>query len=109
MKSEKRGCKDKIHDIIVASSEIITNAYLHSKGGVHVTAAWMGEEFEIQVWDESEYKPKRVAPRNRGEGGGYGCEILDILCDDWGSRGRKAGAGKIVYARFNCLEFINCD
>ncbi len=71
------------------TSELVTNALVHTKGGAVVTAA-VTDRLRVEVRD---FAPRRPEPRAPGVDGtsGRGLMLVRSLADAWGVRTHAAG------------------
>ncbi|WP_257155562.1 ATP-binding protein [Streptomyces sp. Ru87] len=71
------------------TSELVTNAYLHSPGPASVRLKWHGEKLRVSVWDSSTSRPRPAAGLGRGTNPfserGRGLLLVAVCADDWGS------------------------
>jgi len=89
-------------DVLLALSELVTNALLHARTAMTVRVAAEGPDVvRIEVADGS-----TVTPRGRRftveSGTGRGLRLLDTLAEEWGVR--TADGGKTVWARVRIGE-----
>ncbi|MFK0238342.1 ATP-binding protein [Streptomyces vinaceus] len=93
---------DRAHDVMLVVSELVTNAYLHAGGAVEVWIGWQGDDLRVEVEDSSPRHPREPEDSLKGEGGGFGCQLIEALTDGWGVCATRTGrTGKAVYARFS--------
>lgn len=76
-------CADRVHDVALAVSEIVSNAVLHayrdgSHGTITVGAELSGEDIVIRVVDDG----IGMSPRPDSPGAGMGLMIAGRLADD---------------------------
>ena len=88
------GC-DRIDDVAVAFSELVTNAVLHGGGAVRISACPTddGCHVHLQVHDRVRAAP---VPCPGGPDGGFGLHIIDRLSEGWGAT--PTAGGKVVWA-----------
>jgi CheY-like chemotaxis protein/anti-sigma regulatory factor (Ser/Thr protein kinase) len=86
---------DKIDDIILCVSELVTNAVVHAASSPRVMVHVRPEVIHVEVSDASDVLP---LPRQAGpaDTSGRGMSILSDLSDRWGSL-RRSGGGKTVW------------
>lgn len=76
---------ERRENVLLVTSELVTNAYRHGKGTIEVRLQPMRTQVLIEVIDEGD--PGGVAIREgSGETGGWGLRIVDQLADEWGVR-----------------------
>ena len=82
-------------DALVVVSELVTNAVLHTDGGIAVDIALAAEAVRVRVQDSSSEPPRpRPAPPDATSGRGLG--LVEDLARDWGVVDIE-GAGKAVW------------
>lgn len=88
---------DKAGDIVLAASELVTNAFEHGRGGITVRLRFAGGCLLLEVRDSSPAAPMldRAAPHSSR---GRGLALVEALSSAWGHR--RAGDGKWVWAEF---------
>ncbi len=89
-----------VSSVVLATSELVTNAIRHASGTrtVVVTVRGEGGDLRLEVHDSSGAAPRPQSGR-AGLPGGHGLHIIDAVSGTWGWRPR-AGGGKVVWARF---------
>lgn len=85
------GLPDEGGDVLLAASELVTNALLHARTAMTVRIALAGAgAVRIEVADGSVAEPR--GRRFTVESGtGRGLRLLDSLCDEWGVTTRDGG------------------
>lgn len=79
---------------VLVMSEVVTNSVRHGGGGtIRITLTLMRGLLRAQVRDESAELPIR---HQAGEDGGWGLEVIDLLCSRWGVH-EHPGEGKTVW------------
>ena len=91
-----------VDDLLVVTSELVTNAVLHGRGAIELHVAMERNVAEVTVTDNGGGHP-RVRPNEHGAEHGRGL----ILVDDWGVRysgpaGRADGSATAVWFRLRC-------
>ncbi|MGA5898004.1 ATP-binding protein [Streptomyces venetus] len=88
---------DTVDAIVLAVSELITNAHVHAHSDAHLVLTWDGDCLHVSVHDEDPTLPRGrdAAP---GDVGGRGVAIVRKLADEWGMRCQRHG--KTVTACF---------
>ncbi|WP_078947703.1 ATP-binding protein [Streptomyces griseus] len=88
---------DKIDAIVLAVSELITNAHIHAHSDAHLVLTWDGDRLHVSVHDEDPTLPRQGEPKPE-EPSGRGVAIVRKLADEWGVRCQRHG--KTVTACF---------
>jgi anti-sigma regulatory factor (Ser/Thr protein kinase) len=89
---------DTADDVLLAVSELITNAHVHAHSDAHVVLVWDGRCLRVSVGDSSGRMPAaRELDTERTSG--RGMALIDALADDWEAHVRPAG--KTVTAAFS--------
>lgn len=86
---------ENAEDAVLVVSELVTNAALHA-GGCHELVLTAGDTLRIDVVDGATLPPRARAAGRPGVAGGHGLQIVQRLCDRWGTY--PHGAGKVVWA-----------
>jgi anti-sigma regulatory factor (Ser/Thr protein kinase) len=105
------GMREVLDVVELLTSELVTNAYRHTKGPASLRLTALGDgRLRVGVWDSSSYIPapfdqlpgSRVAPVPVGADGGRGLLLVQEYADSWGGwplgddlLGR--GAGKLLW------------
>jgi anti-sigma regulatory factor (Ser/Thr protein kinase) len=87
--------------IVLAVSELITNAHVHAHSDAHLVLTWDGDCLHVSVHDEDPTLPRQREPEP-GEVSGRGVAIVRKLADEWGIRCQRQG--KTVTACFRPAE-----
>ncbi|WP_030234919.1 ATP-binding protein [Streptomyces sp. NRRL S-350] len=84
--------------VVLAVSELITNAHVHARSDAELVLTWDGSCLHLSVHDHS---PRLPQPRAAGPDavGGRGLALVDALADHWHTR--LQGDGKTVTACFH--------
>ena len=87
---------DRIDDIVLCVSELVTNAIVHAASSPRVMVHVRPAVIHVEVSDTSEAHP---TPRDAGpsDTSGRGMSILSGYSDRWGSLRRSGGGGKTVW------------
>jgi anti-sigma regulatory factor (Ser/Thr protein kinase) len=87
-----------VADIMLLSSELVTNAYRHSgtrsDGRIALRVSMKGGVVRVEVEDHGE-APSEPHLREPDETGGWGLHIVSQLADRWGTK--KTGTGNLVW------------
>ena len=83
-------------DVLIAVSELASNAIRHAGTGYTVAIELVGASVRVTVTDSY---PQQRPSKSRTVRNGRGLEIVDRLAADWGVR--PEGPGKAYWAVFN--------
>ncbi|MFC8887249.1 ATP-binding protein [Streptomyces cinereoruber] len=90
--------KERVEDVLLLVSEVVTNACLHAGGPEEFVLRRGREGVRVEVADASSEPPRPRAPRSPALPGGHGLMVLDRLAGAWGYEVRGPGAaGKVVW------------
>lgn len=90
---------DRRYGVLVASSELLTNALVHARPPVAVRVVVTPTSVEVRVSDEDPRLPTlRAADPHRI--GGHGLRLVEAMADAWGTAPTPEG-GKEVWFRFD--------
>ncbi|MGC5037651.1 ATP-binding protein [Streptomyces sp. DT190] len=92
---------DTVDSVVLAVSELITNAHVHAHSDAHLVLTWDGDCLHVSVHDEDPNLPRPRRPEP-GDVGGRGVAIVQELADEWGMRCQRHG--KSVTACFRPAE-----
>ena len=88
---------EQLDDVILATSEVVTNAILHGQGPVRLRA-WMGTTaVRVEVSDAGQRHPQSATGIGNDEEAGRGLFIVDIVTTRWGAMPTIPGPGKTVW------------
>ncbi|GAA2324441.1 ATP-binding protein [Streptomyces cuspidosporus] len=92
-----RTASDLVDSVVLAVSELVTNAHLHAGSAAQLILTWDEECLHVTVHDASTRLPQQ---RHADDGalGGRGLLLVDALADDW--EVRRCPRGKDVTACF---------
>jgi anti-sigma regulatory factor (Ser/Thr protein kinase) len=92
-----RTAPDLVDSVVLAVSELITNAHVHAHSAAQLILTWDEECLHVTVHDTSTRLPEQ---RQAADGalGGRGLLLVDALADDW--EARRCPRGKNVTACF---------
>jgi hypothetical protein len=89
-----------VDDVLLATSELVTNAILHG-GGTVVVTVWPGRDgLRVQVADDGGTSPQPNRDHPGDEESGRGLFIVDALTARWGVIPKTDGPGKTVWVEF---------
>jgi anti-sigma regulatory factor (Ser/Thr protein kinase) len=78
------GDHDRIDDLLLCVSEVVTNAVIHAGTLTHLTFVCDDDVVRVEVVDRSPAKvPRRAEPGPASESG-RGIRLVDLLADRWG-------------------------
>ncbi|HZD02116.1 MAG TPA: response regulator [Actinomycetes bacterium] len=84
-----------LETVTLLTSELVTNAIVHTGSEVDVVVRLTGEAARVEVTDRSDVPPApRAAPDS--DGSGRGLALVEALARRWGTR-RMVGGGKTVW------------
>jgi CheY-like chemotaxis protein len=86
---------ERIEDIVLCVSELVTNAVVHAESGPRVLVHVRPAVIHVEISDDSETHPV-VRGAGPQETSGRGMSILSAYSDRWGSL-RRSGGGKTVW------------
>ncbi|MEE4544062.1 ATP-binding protein [Streptomyces sp. V4-01] len=87
-----------VDDIVLAVSELITNAHVHARSGAQVMLAWDSRCLHVSVHDAAGGEPASPAP-DPDRPSGRGLLLVDAVSDSWETRQQRDG--KTVTACFS--------
>ena len=91
------GC-DQLEDrVLLAVSEVITNAVLHAHSAAVLQARYDGDTLEVRIRDNDDALPTPRQPTANDESG-RGLRVVAAIADRWGVEPR--GDGKAVWCEF---------
>src|SRR3712207_1106806 len=76
--------EDIAHDIVLMTSELVTNAFVHGRPPIDLRLRMTRTEVVLEVQDRTAYRPRRRRAAYEDEGG-RGLEIISLLADRWGT------------------------
>ncbi|MBL1103902.1 ATP-binding protein [Streptomyces sp. 5-8] len=77
-----RTAPDLVDSVVLAVSELVTNAHVHTHSTASLILAWDEECLHVTVHDASARLPEQ-RPANDGALGGRGLLLVGALADDW--------------------------
>ncbi|MFJ3583205.1 ATP-binding protein [Streptomyces sp. NPDC090127] len=87
--------RERVEDVLLLVSEVVTNACLHAEGPEELVLRQRAGQLRVEVADASPELPRRRQPRAPSLPGGHGLMVLDRLAAAWGSEPRERG--KVVW------------
>lgn len=87
--------RERVDDVLLLVSEVVTNACLHAGGPEELVLRHTRDRLRVEVADGNPDHPTRRLPRSASLPGGHGLMVLDRLAGDWGSEPREGG--KVVW------------
>jgi anti-sigma regulatory factor (Ser/Thr protein kinase) len=95
-------CEAQLDDVLLAASELVTNAFEHGERAERVELEYRGGRLTLRVYDVSRKLPELRAPlpakaRSRG------LVLIETLSEAWGFE--RHDRGKYVWAVFRIPEF----
>ena len=87
--------EERVEDIVLCVSELVTNAVIHAESGPRVMVHVRPAVIHVEISDDSETHPV-VRGAGPQETSGRGMSILSAYSDRWGSL-RRSGGGKTVW------------
>lgn len=100
------GCADLSDDAALLLSELITNATLHARTTITVSARFSAHELKVAVADRQPGHPEGTMPGQTAEGG-RGLPIVAALADRWGVHSHRGG--KVVWFVLRSVADRNDD
>ncbi|MFB6632897.1 ATP-binding protein [Streptomyces sp. NPDC056362] len=96
--AEGEEAEERVEDVLLLVSEVVTNACLHAGGPEELVLRHGGGRLRVEVYDASPEHPRARVPRSPALPGGHGLMVLDRLAGSWGSVDKAPGAvGKVVW------------
>lgn len=80
--------------VLLLTSEVVTNAILHARTPLRLTARLDAGEVVVRVYDSVRSLPRRRAYQTDA-GTGRGMHLIEALADEWGVE--ETSAGKCVW------------
>ncbi|MFE0642659.1 ATP-binding protein [Streptomyces sp. NPDC058877] len=96
--AEDEEARERVEDVLLLVSEVVTNACLHAGGPEEFVLRHGDGSLRVEVSDASPEHPRAKVPRSAALPGGHGLMVLNRLAGAWGSRDKGPGAvGKVVW------------
>ena len=80
--AEPAACR-RLDDVLLATSELVTNAVVHTEGRVALRAWCETDRWRVEVADGGEHDPVRRPPHGT-DVGGWGLHIVAAIASRWG-------------------------
>jgi PAS domain S-box-containing protein len=90
--------EEVVDELVLITSELVTNAFLHGRPPVDLRLRRSGTEVVLEVQDRAALRPRRRLADDDDEHG-RGMLIVSTLADAWGTR--SIGTGKSVWCTRN--------
>lgn len=84
-------------DVVIAISELVTNAVTHAASAPHVRLTAQDGRIRLEVHDTSDRRPVQ---KTGSAAGGFGLRLIEQLAENWGWTPSEAG-GKVVWVEFD--------
>jgi anti-sigma regulatory factor (Ser/Thr protein kinase) len=84
-----------VEDVLLMTSELVTNACLHAGGPQELAVSAAGDRLRIEVADASSDRPRLRPLAAPAYPGGHGLRVVQRLARSWGSEPRPGG--KVVW------------
>jgi anti-sigma regulatory factor (Ser/Thr protein kinase) len=91
---------DRLHDLLVLTSELVTNAVLHARTPFEVGVTVTDDAIVICVGDGAKATPQDREQSDRRESG-RGIMLVQAMADEWGVLPAETREGKAVWFLFN--------
>ena len=88
---------EQLDDVILATSEVVTNAILHGEGPVRVRAWMANTAVHVEVGDAGRGNPQPATGIGNDDEAGRGLFIVDMVTTRWGALPTIPGPGKTVW------------
>jgi anti-sigma regulatory factor (Ser/Thr protein kinase) len=93
--------ENRLDDVLLATSELVTNAFEHGAGPHRLELAYAGGRLTLRVHDTGSLLPELRAP-SPAEARSRGLVLVQALSEDWGFE--RCPGGKFVWAVFRIRE-----
>ncbi len=97
---------ETVDAVVLAVSELITNAHVHAHSDAHLVLTWDGDCLHVSVHDEDPTLPRQRHPQ-AGEVSGRGVGIVRMLADGYEMKCQRHG--KTVTACFRPASAARSD
>jgi anti-sigma regulatory factor (Ser/Thr protein kinase) len=81
--------------VLLAASELVTNAVMHGREPIVVRLAVLGRCVRLEIGDTGSETP---VVRTPGRNGGFGLHLIEGVCERWGVT--TSSNGKVVWCEF---------
>jgi anti-sigma regulatory factor (Ser/Thr protein kinase) len=85
---------ETVDDVVLATSELVTNALVHARPPVDLRLRALGDHVVLEVQDRALLRPRRRRPEDDDERG-RGLNIVEALSREWGTH--RTATGKTVW------------
>jgi anti-sigma regulatory factor (Ser/Thr protein kinase) len=92
---------DLTDDIVLATTEVLSNAVLYGVPPIQFKLRVSGETLCAEITDHGTGRPELMADGQDSEHG-RGLTIVEALCDEWGVLPSQEGSAKTVWFRKKC-------
>ncbi|WP_248959573.1 ATP-binding protein [Sphaerisporangium perillae] len=99
---ELAGAGELTDDIVLATTEVLSNAVLYGLPPIEFTLRMSGETLCAEVTDHGAGRPERTAGDDDESEHGRGLTIVEALSDEWGVQPSPEGSAKTVWFRKRC-------
>ena len=105
---DRNGVHERIDDVLLVISELITNSILHARSAPELVVRTVADppSVVVEVRDPSPVLPVEREP-DLGVRGGRGIRLVSAIADKWGVEVRGAG-GKTIWAQFSAAPSNAC-
>ncbi|HEU5036272.1 MAG TPA: SpoIIE family protein phosphatase [Nocardioides sp.] len=86
--------RDTVDDVVLATSELVTNALVHARPPIDLRLRAVAEHIVLEVQDRALLRPRRRRPEDDDERG-RGLNIVEALSLEWGTH--RTASGKTVW------------
>jgi anti-sigma regulatory factor (Ser/Thr protein kinase) len=103
------GCGERLDDVRLCTSELVTNALLHGTSTddvILVRVEFHDAQLLVEVHDGGDGMPRQRQAQDTSDDG-RGLLLVSAVADDWGVAARE-GPGKRVWAAFKDLVVTTC-
>ena len=87
----------ELDSVVLAASEVVTNALLHGEGRVMVEVRPSPDGVRVEVTDQGSGRPRVRRDHGDEDEGGRGLHIVEMLTSRWGVTPSTSGPGKTVW------------
>ena len=87
----------ELDSVVLATSEVVTNALLHGEGRVMVEVRPSADGVRVEVTDQGYRRPHVRRVHGDEDESGRGLHIVEMLTSRWGVTPSTSGPGKTVW------------